>query len=358
MAYLDATMWLDFQDSNAVNEKRFGELGLVNLAKNSTAFVDYISPEARQRLASTSSLRDVQIPVMKDQTVTVVTTPGFAFIPANLETTDQYAFTCYDVFSGMRHYPASYGNNAVNEQWALNQKMLNVAYKMGQSIESVIQTVLESRKTQVLDFTTQVSQGAGAFTFNAGTDTLEVSKASQKETMFYNLEMLMAANDLGGQYALATSRGGTAVQKSEALKYGANNSVNLQALPFLPMDRLHESATISPASDVFNGYLVRDGAIGVYENFPYDFQAGTVIGGKSWSISDTEIPFTGMRANIYTNNEATDATALVSGGTDSNLIMTHFSEMAIWIRFYVVYRYNSDLTTRANDIVKIKGLTS
>ena len=65
-----------------------------------------------------------------------------------------------------------------------------------------------------------------------------------------------------------------------------------------------------------------------------------------------------MRANIYTDTQATDATALITGGTDSNLIMTHFEEMAVWVRFYVVYRYNSDLSTRVNDIVKIQGLTS
>ena len=69
-----------------------------------------------------------------------------------------------------------------------------------------------------------------------------------------------------------------------------------------------------------------------------------------------EIPFTRMRANIYTNREATNADALISSGSDSNTLMSHFEEMAVWIRFYVVYRYNSDLATRANDIVKIKGL--
>ena len=53
-----------------------------------------------------------------------------------------------------------------------------------------------------------------------------------------------------------------------------------------------------------------------------------------------------------------NADALVGAGSDSNMIMTHFQEMAVWIRFYIVYRYNSDLTTRANDIVKLKGLTT
>ena len=65
-----------------------------------------------------------------------------------------------------------------------------------------------------------------------------------------------------------------------------------------------------------------------------------------------------MRANIYTNSEATDATALITSGSDSNLIMSHFEEMAVWVRFYVVYRYNSDIANRVNDILKITGSTA
>jgi hypothetical protein len=40
------------------------------------------------------------------------------------------------------------------------------------------------------------------------------------------------------------------------------------------------------------------------------------------------------------------------------MTMTHFQEMAIWNRFYIVFPYNSDLTTRVSDIVKLKGLTT
>lgn len=358
MAYLDGTMWLDIQSTDATNEKRFAELGVINIVKDSTNFVDYISPSYRAKLAEISDLRKLQIPVMINQTPTVVATPGFNFIPANLEQTAEYYFVCYDVFSGMRHYPASYGNNTIDSDWARQEKMKNIAYQMGIFIEGILLTNLEARKTQVLDYTTQVSQGDGTFTFNAGTDTLEVNKAAQKETMFYNLEKLMDANELPGRYALVTSRAGMAVQKSEALKYGNNNTKDLQALGFMPLDRIHESGNITPGSNVFNGFLVRDGAIGVFENYPYDFRAGTMFAGKKWSVSDTEIPWCRLRANIYTNIEATEATALVSAGTDSNLIMTHFEEMAIWIRFYVVYRYNSNLATRAQDIVKISGFTS
>jgi hypothetical protein len=358
MAYLDATDWNDIQDTNATNEKRFSQLGIIDAVKDSTPFVDYVSPSAKEKLRSTSSLRDIQIPVIKDQTVSVVTTPGFSFIPDNLPESAQYTFTAVDVFSGFRHYPGQFDNNVMDEEFTKRQVMKNVAYAMGNTAETLLTTTLDSRRSQLLNFTTQVSQADGTYTFNAGTDTLDINKAAQSETMFSNLEELMAANELGGNYRFVTNRAGLAFQKQKHLMFGAGNSENLQALGFVSDDRAYESGNIAAGSDIFNGYMLRDGAIGVFENFPFDFRNGTEFGGMQWSITDVELPFTRMRANIYVNNEATDATALVGAGTDSNMIMTHFQEMAIWNRFYIVYRYNSDLTTRANDIVRIKGLTT
>ncbi|WP_086985119.1 hypothetical protein [Elizabethkingia miricola] len=358
---LDATMWLDYQDTNTKNEKHFAELGVLDLAKDSSAFTDYISPDAKKKMSEASALRNVRTPIIKDQQVTVVTTPGFTTIPINQEESADYYFVAYDVFSGFRHHPALYDNNTVGSAYALQEKMKNIPYAMGKKIEEIILSVFDSRKTQVLDYTDQVSQGDGTFAFNATSKTLEVSKAAQKETMFFNLEALMGANEIGGQYSIVTSRAGLAVQKSEMAKYGLANEKNLQALNFPTMERLHESGNIAPAGNVFNGYFVRDGAVGLIENYPYDFRARTEFAGKQWSVSDVELPFTRMKANIYTNNQATEATSLVGVGAptkDSNLIMTHFQEMAIWHRFYIVYRYNSDLATRTNDIIKVTGLTA
>lgn len=359
MAYLDATDWLDFQDVNATNEKRFSQLGIVDAVKDCTpGTAEYIKPSALEKLRTASSLRNVRIPVIKDQTVTVNTTPGFGFIPNNLIESDDYYFAAVDCFSGFRFYPALYDNNTIDAEFGKRETMKNVAYAMGNQIESLLTTVIESRKTQLLNFTTQVSQGDGTYTFNATPDVLEISKAAQKETMFFNLETLMRANELGGNYRIVTNRGGLSVQKAEQLKYSVANDKNLNALGMFPMNQMYESGNISAGSDIFNGYLLRDGSIGMIENFPWDFRNGTEIDGRKWSISDVELPFCRMRANIYVNNEATDATALVSAGTDSNMIMTHFEEMAIWVRFYIPYRYNSSISTRANDIVKLSGKTS
>lgn len=358
MGFINSTLWNDLQVSDATNEKRFPPLGVVNAVAESTPAVDYVPPSAVKAFQEASSLRNVEIPVIKDQSVMVVQTPGFNFIPDNLPETDKYSFTAYDVFSGFRHTKSAYANNMVDEKFAVEQVMRNVAHKMGQEIESILSTVLESRKTQALNHTVQVSQGDGTFTFNATPDVLEVSKAAQKETMFYNLQALMSANDMDGMYRLISSRAGMAAQIAESLKYGANNDKNIQNLGFLPLDRIHETDAVSAGSDIFNGYFLRDGAIGMFENFPYDFRNGSEVGGKKWGISDVEIPFTRLRANIYTNSEATEATSLITSGTDSNLKMTHFEEMAIWTRFYVVYRYNSAIATRPNDIIKISGKTS
>ena len=357
MAFLNATLLNDLQSSEATNEKRFSPLGVIDAVKASSASADYIPPSVRAALASTSSLRDAEIPVIKDQTVTVVTTPGFEHIPSNLPESDKYFFQPFDVFSGMRHYPAANDNNMIDAEFQSREVLKNVLYAMGNTVEGILLSQLDARKTQVLGFTEQVSANTGDYTFNATPDILEVSKAAQDETMFYSLEELMAANEVGGNYRIVTNRAGLARQKAEALKYGAGNEKNLQAMGFFGADRMHDSGNISTSAK-FDGYLMRDGSIGCFENFPSDFRRGVSFAGKSWSVSDVELPFVKMRANIYTDTQATDATALITGGTDSNLIMTHFEEMAVWVRFYVVYRYNSDLSTRVNDIVKIQGLTS
>lgn len=360
MSFINATLLNDLQGKNVTNDKRFSQLGYVDLAADSTAAVDYILPEQIKAMNTMSSLRNQQIPVIKDQTVEVGTVPGFNYIPTNIEESDKYAFVAYNVFSGFRHYPATYANNMIDERAAVEIKTKNICYAMGQAIEGIISTTMEARKSQVLTKgLVQVSQGDGTFTFSTVTDTLTVTKAAQKETMFFSLTALMAANELPGDYRIVTNRAGLAVQKAEQLKYRMNNEKDLAALGMFPLDHMYESENITAqAGEVFTGFIVRDGAIGLVENFPYDFVKGTEIGGKKWSISDVEMPFCRMRVNVYVNREATDATALITAGTDSNAIMTHFEEIAFWARFYVVYEYNSDIATRANSIVKIVGTTT
>ena len=142
---------------------------------------------------------------------------------------------------------------------------------------------MDTRKTQLLSGTAQVSDTAGDYNFNAGTDTLEIKLAAQKNYVL-QVERVDGANKLVGDGRIVTNPAGLATQKSEALKYGASNEKNIQALGFVGMDRLHESFAIS-SSVKFDGYWLRDGSIGFVNNFPYNFQSGTSLADKRWYIS-------------------------------------------------------------------------
>lgn len=360
MAYLDVTDLNDLQVTGAINEKRKFPLGVVDIAKDSTAATsEFISPSTKAEMARVSSIRGIKFPYLKDQTPSVVTTPGFSFIPSNLPESGEYSFTAVDIFSGFRHYPAQHESNVMESEWVKKEVMNNVLYQMGKKKEELIASVFETQKTQLLGYTEEVSATSGDYAFDGTPDILKIKKAAQEETMFSSLESLMNANDLGGTYRIVTQPAGLTRQKIENAKYGTANDKNLQALEFFDNSRIYESKQLT-SSVKFDGYLVRDGAIGLVSNHPYDFRAGTSFAGKQWSVSDVELPWLRSRANVYVNNEATEGTALVNAGSpaDSNMKMTHFSEMAIWDRFFIVHRVNSDLSTRANDIVKVQGLTS
>ena len=358
MSYLTSTVLDDLQIRGGIDEAREGNYGIIDFAKKSTQKIDYVDSEAISELQKMSGARNANIPVIKDGEVTVSTTPGFDNIPINLGETGTYAFTAYDVCTGMRLYPSTFANNAVRIQNYVAAQMKKLLKGCASEAESVIEAVMEARKTTLLGSTTQISQGEGTFDFNSGTDILAMSKAAQNDTMFAYLNELMTANQLGGEYGIITNPAGLAFNSVDAIKYQMyQDKYKGWDQGNMPLENRYASDIISAGSDVFQGWLARMGSIGVINNFPFDFVQGTEVGGKKWSISNTELPYIKMRANIFTNTEATDATSMVTSN-DTNTIMTTFEEMFLWFRFYILYPYNSDLSTRANDIVKIKGLTT
>ena len=71
-----------------------------------------------------------------------------------------------------------------------------------------------------------------------------------------------------------------------------------------------------------------------------------------------EMPYLKHAVNVFTREFTANASGLSSTGADTNTLMTKGEEMGIWFRFVVVYRPNSELATRANDVLKIQGLTT
>ena len=95
--------------------------------------------------------------------------------------------------------PASFENNQLDAAFYRDNILKNVLQAMAVAKDDIIEAVLETRKTQVLDFVAQISQGDGTFTFDGASDTLQINKSGQKEVLFTYLKELMVANKLGGQ---------------------------------------------------------------------------------------------------------------------------------------------------------------
>lgn len=361
--FLSATQLNDAQLFQASNEKRFSPVGAIKLAADSTAFTDFYLPDdAKAQLRTMSDARRLDIPFMVDQQVVTNKTPGFDTIPANLAETQNFQFITVDIFSGFHMFPQVYKNNQIGADFYRINTTRNVLHAMAQAAEVEVLAEMENRKTRFLNFTDQVSAGPGTYTFNLGTDELEISLDAQRDIMFFELEALMAANDMDGQYRFLGSRGATIVQDAQRIKFGPNNSENLAGKGFLAGDRLYESNTVTTPSptEIFNGFFVRDGGIGVVANHPGDFVDRTTLFNRQWSVSDLNLPFVNMQLNIHVNNQAVSGESVITpgvNGPDSNLTMTTFSEMAFWMKFFIVFPPNSDLDTRTNDIIKLRGLS-
>ena len=358
MANLDATILVQHQDALAQSESRHGSLGIIDLFKRSTPFCDFISPDLEAKIAEFSSDRPFTFPTLLPQNPVVYQTAGFSYIPSNLTESAEYTGTLYDVFSGFEQYDSVNANNVIRADFEVQTKLENVLHAMGVTTESILSTTLDSNKSQVWNYLEQLNHNSGGGTYAfTGADILTVDEAAQQATMFAPLTASADANLVGGQYAIVTSPAGLINQKLEALKFGADNSQNVASWGMLPAEDMHNSHNIS-TSAVFDGYFVRKGDVGLYPNYPYDFRMGTTLADSQWSVSDMEMPFLKHRVNIFTERFKANASALTTSGTDTNTLMTTGTRVGLWFRFCVVTRPNSEMTTRAQGIVKIQGLTT
>lgn len=351
MAYLSEVTLNDVQVKGAHDAAKYGKFGLNEIASMGAGDVDYLMPEALDQLRTIGSNINVDSLVLKDQVVEVRTAASFD-IPSNLADYTKIRYTPYDLFSGIKIFPSTYKGSMANMEKDVQTRILRVMRDMGKAKEGILQTILEANKTQVLNYTTQASQNDGTYSFAA--NTLSISKAAQQSNMFFMLQNLMESNEEGGNYDIATSPMGIISSIVAGNQNGANNAKNY-GWDNVPASSVFESNQIDAASDNFNGWFIKKGALATIDNHPYDFQMNTQIGEMKWSVSDVEMPFVNSRPNIFINKGATNSQSLVSS---SDNIMASFEEMGFWVRFYVVTPYNEDASTIVNPIVKLKGLTS
>lgn len=352
--YIDFSVLNAYQDKVTQTEKEVQRYGLIECLKHNTPSNKVLASPALKSHLQTVQGQTTQYTGLKEDVITTTSVESFT-IPEHLSVSEQKTLTSVSIFSGFRVYPGYFVNNTIEKETYIMNKYDEVFSAMAAAKETQIASALSTYKTQVLAGEAQINNGDGAFAFNTSLDTLTCDLAAQKDALFSNLKTIMRINKKVGNYNMVVNEGGFNLAMNEILKFGQQNQENRQfVLNQLPM--YFETLGIAPSTFQFVAYLLRDGAIGSVQNYPFDFRNGTVVGDKVWGIMPTPAPYVGERLNVFYNKEAVDASSL--GDTTSELRMTSYEEWGFLDKFFLVTNYNSDLTTRVNDIVKVTGATT
>lgn len=351
--FIDFSVLNAYQDRMTQTEKDAQRYGLIECLKYNTPMNKVLNPTLTAHLKTVEG-RTTQYTGLKEDVITTTTTESFT-IPAHLSDSEQKTLTAVSIFSGFQVYPAMFENNTIAKADYLANKYDEVFSAMAVAKETQIANVLSTYKTQLFDGVAQINGGDGTFAFDTSLDNATVNLAGQKDTLFSNLKTWFRINKKTGAYNAVVNEGGLNLALNEILKFGMQNSENRQfALNQLPL--YFETLGIAPSTFQFVMYMLRNGAIGSVQNYPYDFRTGSVVDSKVWGIMPTPAPYIGERLNVYHNTEAVDASGL--GETTAHLKMTTMEEWGFLDKFFLVTNYNSDLTSNVNDILKITGATS
>jgi hypothetical protein len=350
---IDFSALLAYQDKKTQTELLSQRYGLIECLKYNTPFNKVLTPTLKAHLQQVEG-RTTEYTGLKESVITTTSTESFT-IPAHLSTSEQKTLTSISIFSGFQIYPAWFQNNTIAMADYLANKYDEVFMAMASAKEVLIATLLNTNRNQVALAVNQINGGDGVFTFDASLDTVTVTKAAQKDTMFANLKTLMRIAKMAGEYNMVVNEGGFNLALNEIYKYAASNDKNLAFIQN-QLPKFFETLNIAPESFQFKAYLMLNGAIGSVQNYPFDFRMGTTVDSKVWGIMDTPAPYIGERLNVYHNREAVDASSL--GDTTAHLKMTSMEEWGFLDKFFLVTNYHSDLVNVLTDIVKVTGATT
>jgi len=347
MAFLDLTAINALQEDSMVQkEMRMLNHGLIDFAKWMDQGASWLTPEMRSKL-STLVNNTFQLPALVEDVITTADVESFD-IPINSSESAVVTATKVTIFSGYKLNPYQLASNLITPDEYKRNKRLEIFKAMAKKKEELIQTFLETQKTQVLDVT-GVPTG---YSFNTGTDELEITLAAQGDIMFATLDTIMKQNNLNNPNAVAGTYGLQHVL-NEWMKYGANNDKNLQNQN-MPVDVFLSNQVTN--SQRFTGYVGQWGGMAMVENYLPEFIDNVTVDNAAWGLTDGAVPFLNERVMVYQNKGKANATS--PGTTSPENIMSIYEEEAFISKFYFIEKFNSDLTSRVADIVRIEGQTT
>ena len=350
---LTATELFDMLDKGGVFTNQYvTQNGLIPFAQAETedARRKWLTKKIEDNIAKARN-QTVYIPAIKPGDITVSTTPSFD-IPANASDTEKKSVTIYTIFSGLAYNPYDFVDNAVGEREYIINKTFEIEEAMANYKSDILDTFMNTNKTQVLAGTANLGLTTGDFEFDASTDVLKIKLAAQKDVMFANLRTLFQMNKRNPDLRYVSTPELQTVLH-EMMKYGAANDKNLQSQGMIPEIFYDHNITNSVR---FTGYVTSKGSLAMVDNFLAEYQNGEITGdGWNFGISDMAFPKLGSAPMILTRRVSSDNSSF---GNDASGNTSVKQEIGYIHRFGLISSYNDDLTTKVADKVKLTGLNS
>ena len=321
-------------DKYEYRASRYGALDAFMVQSNDPTGI--LTPELKEK-ARTSIGTTLQTPVIDyDADITIGSTRELTI--ADSENTSRFVTITFTTYAwGFTITPAMYMNNEIGIQRDFDTKMLKYIYKFAQKLDEAALAVLTANKTQVLK---------NKLLYDFATNSLN-AKWTERENVFGDLEVLMAANDFYGQLHIIGDPGVESIMK-KLQQHGLYNDVNKQNEFGNKIVHLTNNIAADGAKYA-QGYAVNAGSLGMLLRYERDCLLGTVSGdGHEWGIAT--LPIVNMPVGTYFYDSVGDFSAIGGEGT-TDMTRTRKEHYGFAVDVAFITAYNSTKATLPSPII-------
>lgn len=257
---------------------------------------------------------------------------------ADSENTSKMVEITFATYSwGFTIAPAMYMNNEIKIQKDFETKMMKYVYKFAQKLDEDALAAIAAAKTQVLK-----NKLLYDFSSNAVN-----AKWSEREHVFGDLDVMMAANDFFGQLHIVGDPGVESIMR-KLQQHGLYNDVNKQNEFGTKIVHLTNNLAATPGKYA-QGYAIAAGSLGMLTRFERDCLLGTVSGdGHEWGIAT--LPLLNMPVGTYFYDSVGDYNA-IAGAATADMTRTRKEHYGFAVDVAFVTAYNSAPGTNASPIL-------
>lgn len=233
--------------------------------------------------------------------------------------------------------PAMYMNNEIKIQKDFETKMMKYIYKFAQKLDETALSVLAANKTNVVK---------NSLLYDKTGNTIN-AKWSERENVFGDLDVIMAANDFYGQLHIIGDAGVESIMK-KLQQHGLYNDVNKRNE--FGNKIVHLTNHVAAAEGKYaQGYAVNAGSLGMLSRFERDCLMGTISGdGHEWGIAT--LPMLNMPVGTYFYDSVGNYSD-IAGEATADMVRTRKEHYGFAVDLAFITAYNSDPETLPSPIL-------